>query len=144
MSNQYCGIHDVPKGKVRGSAQHCLKCNQARYYGIEEIDPMLLKKITLAKKYNLNAERIKLRNIRSNGEALLKEIKRMRIIMDNENVTDSEYKKAKKRLVTLQGRKDKILQQFKAQEAVIANIVAQQDEIMRNEQRSKSKSKRKK
>jgi ribulose 1,5-bisphosphate carboxylase large subunit-like protein len=68
----------------------------------------------------------------------------MRIIMDNENVTDAEYKKAKKRLATLQGRKDKILQQFTAQEAVIANIVAQQDDIIRNEQRSKSKSKRKK
>jgi len=95
----------------------------------------------MEKKYNLNAERIKLRNICSNGEALIKETKRLKNIIDKENVNSAEYKRAKKRLVTLTVRKDKILKQFKAQEAVIANIVAQQDAIRKHESKSKSKSK---
>ena len=39
----YCGIGDVPKGKVRGTAEQCLKMNQVRYYGIEQLDPEIVK-----------------------------------------------------------------------------------------------------
>ena len=43
MSNIYCGIDKVPKGKVRGTAEQCLKCGQVRYWGRKKIDKELLK-----------------------------------------------------------------------------------------------------
>ena len=136
----YCGIkEELPKGKVRGTQEYCIRTNQVRYYGRKHVDKKLLKSMEVTRKYNLNKERIKLNNIRSNGEKVLKEIKRARNIMDRENVTDAEYKRAKKKLAVLTIKKSQILKQFIAQEKVIAHIVAQQEIIKRNEAKSRSK-----
>lgn len=39
----YCGTKVVPVGQVRGSAKECLQSSQVRFYGINKIDPALLK-----------------------------------------------------------------------------------------------------
>ena len=48
----YCGIHNPPKNRVRGTSQQCINSGQARYYGImsveNEINRILSEKKKLA------------------------------------------------------------------------------------------------
>ena len=52
MSKPYCGARKVPKNRVRGTSQQCIKSGQARYYGImsveNEINQILAEKKKLA------------------------------------------------------------------------------------------------
>ena len=41
MSKPYCGIHKVPKGRVRGTSEYCIKSGQARYYGINSVEDVI-------------------------------------------------------------------------------------------------------
>ena len=43
MSNAYCGIGNVPKGKKRGSMKDCAEQGQIRYFGIKKIDSRLIE-----------------------------------------------------------------------------------------------------
>lgn len=42
MSNVYCGIGEVPKGKRLGSMKECAEKKQVRYYGLKKIDPLVI------------------------------------------------------------------------------------------------------
>ena len=42
MSNAFCGIGQIPKGKKRGSMKDCAELGQIRYYGLKKIDQRLV------------------------------------------------------------------------------------------------------
>ena len=42
MSNAFCGIGQIPKGKKRGSMKECAELGQIRYYGLKKIDQRLV------------------------------------------------------------------------------------------------------
>lgn len=42
MSNIYCGIGEVPKGKRLGSMKECAEKKQVRHYGLKKIDPLVI------------------------------------------------------------------------------------------------------
>lgn len=50
MSNAFCGIGNIPKGKKRGSMKECVEANQIRYYGLKKVDQKLIDSINSKKK----------------------------------------------------------------------------------------------
>ena len=53
MSKPYCGARKVPKNRVRGTSEQCIKSGQARYYGIisveNAINQIIAEKIKVSK-----------------------------------------------------------------------------------------------
>jgi hypothetical protein len=43
MTDIYCGVKNVPKGKKRGTMKQCASKGEVRYYGLKRIDPKLLE-----------------------------------------------------------------------------------------------------
>jgi hypothetical protein len=125
MSNKYCGILKVPKGKVRGTPKQCLALNQIRYYGLEPIDEILLQRKRRPTKAgpDLTKEQLKLKKIEGRAKALILESKHLRIILDNKDeVTPTQYKNAQKKMNALLIRRDKIKAQFTAQKKKVAQL----------------------
>lgn len=50
MTESYCGVNNVPKGKHRGSMKECAEKGEIRYYGIKKVDKRLIEGVK-AKKY---------------------------------------------------------------------------------------------
>lgn len=79
----YCGVGKVPKGYRLGTMEECMKLGQVRLYGINKINPMILKNIneesgnSISKK-NLFEKKILL------DVKIKKLIKEMNSIQDNE------------------------------------------------------------
>jgi predicted nucleic acid-binding Zn-ribbon protein len=46
MSNVFCGIGKLPKGKKLGSMKECVEHGQVRYYGLKKIDERLIESIS--------------------------------------------------------------------------------------------------
>jgi hypothetical protein len=45
MSDIYCGVGKVPKGKSLGSMAECAEKSQIRYYGLKKIDPRIIEAV---------------------------------------------------------------------------------------------------
>lgn len=45
MSNIYCGVDKIPKGKKLGTMKECAELGQIRYYGKKKIDPRTLESV---------------------------------------------------------------------------------------------------
>ena len=50
MSDIFCGVGPVPKGKRRGTMKECVEQGQIRYYGIKKVDQRLLENALKEKK----------------------------------------------------------------------------------------------
>ena len=46
MSNIFCGIGKVPKGKKLGSMKECVEHGQVRYYGLKKVDERLIESMS--------------------------------------------------------------------------------------------------
>ena len=64
MSKPYCGIHKLPKNRVRGTSQQCIKSGQARYYGIMSVEDAINE--ILAEKRKVKNEKLKLKRQEAN------------------------------------------------------------------------------
>lgn len=134
--NYYCGMGPVPKGKIRAPPEYCLKNNQVRYYGIVAIDPELLNTIK-TKTTNLVKEQLKLKKIEDDAKLLIKEVKNIKIILEDDEAKPAKIKKAQKRMDELLAKRDKLVKKLKAQKAVVE--AAEAEEQMQSE-KSESKS----
>lgn len=52
MTDVYCGIKNVPKGRRRGTMKECLEKGQVSYYGLNKIDKKVLEHIESKKGKN--------------------------------------------------------------------------------------------
>ena len=94
----YCGMCKVPKGHRLGTAKECLDKGQVRYYGIEKIDLVVIKKNTVTATKVRNAE-TKLLVLKAKGKKLKEDI---------------QYAKTEKEKTKLTNKYDKLEQKFKA------------------------------
>ncbi len=77
MSDIYCGINKIPKGKRLGTMQECLEAKKVNYYGIKRIDPVLLENYTKLKKTpgkNIDKLKVRIQEIRGKLTKLKKEM----------------------------------------------------------------------
>lgn len=124
-SNYYCGMGPVPKGKVRAPPEYCLQNNQVRYYGIVAIDPELLKQHN-TKTTDLIKEQLKLKKIGDEAKILIKEVKNLKLILDDTEAKESQRKKAQKRMDELLAKRDKLVKRLKTQKAVVEQAEAEE------------------
>ena len=59
MYKPYCGARKVPKNRVRGTSEQCIKSGQARYYGIMSVENEINR--ILAEKKKLANEKAKMK-----------------------------------------------------------------------------------
>lgn len=88
----FCGYRPLRKGEHRGTAKECLKQNQVRYYGIEQIDPVL---ITAKKGKSLEQLQVKLASIHIVLSKLLKDYNKEKNEKKKEKLKISLAKKSK-------------------------------------------------
>jgi hypothetical protein len=115
-NDMYCGIRRVPKNKIRGTPTYCAQSGQVRYYGLKIIDDTILK---MRKKKSLIREQLKLKRVEDNAKILINEVKKLKIILGNNNATKSQQLQAQKKMDELMVRKDKLLKQLRDQKKII-------------------------
>lgn len=137
-NNYYCGIGDVPRGKIRAPVEYCIQHNQVRYYGLVAIDKKLLISAK-GKTTDLNKEKIKLAKIKADIKILLKEFSTNKIILENKDGSQraSDIKKAKAKRILLLQRRDKLKKQYNTQAKVVENL--EKEEIRAEKEKEKKK-----
>lgn len=92
MSKPYCGIHKVPKNRVRGTAEYCIKSSQGRYYGINSVEDVIDE--VLAEKRRLANEKAKIKAAKKKVADANKKIKEANVAVKDANKAKQESKKA--------------------------------------------------
>lgn len=94
MSKPYCGIHKVPKNRVRGTAEYCIKSSQGRYYGINSVEDVIDE--VLAEKRRLANEKAKIKRQEAKKKVAdaNKKIKEANVAVKDANKAKQESKKA--------------------------------------------------
>lgn len=140
----YCGISKVPKGKRRGTAEECIKANQIRYYGLNELDPDLLKPKKKKKKTkDLQEEQQKLYILQQKAKKLVKEFSLIKIILDHPDSTDRQIKKANTALKNILPKRDKLLVKLKNQKKIVIALEKEKEEENKQKARKKKTIKKK-
>lgn len=138
-NKMYCGIGNVPKGKVRAPLDYCLKNNQVRYYGLVAIDPKKLEKYKTKKTSNLMKEQLKLKRLEDDGKILVKEFRNLKVITDNKESKPSQIKKAQKRIDILVAKRDKLLKKLKLQRKLVHQLLKEEKEGSKTNKPKKNK-----
>lgn len=139
--NIYCGIGKIPKGKIRGTPEACIRANQVRYYGLVTIDESLLE-TAKGSTTNLIKEQLKLKSFEDMAKILVNDIKKVKITLDDKRSTRSEIKKAQKKMDGFMVKRDLLVKKLKDQKAVVLAAEAEQRESRkRAEQQAKKESK---
>lgn len=92
MSKPYCRIHKVPKNRVRGTAEYCIKSGQGRYYGINSVEDVIDE--VLAEKRRLANEKAKIKAAKKKVADANKKIKEANVAVKDANKAKQESKKA--------------------------------------------------
>jgi hypothetical protein len=127
-NNMYCGIGPIPKGKIRATPEYCVQTNQVRYYGLKLIDKDLLKQAK-GKTTSLIKEQLKLKKIEDNAKILVKDVRNLKVILEDELSKPSQQKKAQKKMDELLVKRDRLVKQLKAQKIVVDAIEKQENKI---------------
>ncbi|BCS83344.1 hypothetical protein QLL95_gp0779 [Cotonvirus japonicus] len=138
--DMYCGIGNIPKGKIRGTPEYCVQSNQVRYYGLEKIDKNLLV-TAKGKTTNLVKEQLKLRGIEDEAKFLLKQIENIRVILDDEGAKESSRNQARKKKESLLVKRDKLVKKLKDQKKIVDAIEKKQEQEKKLNKKSSSGSK---
>jgi hypothetical protein len=125
MSEQamFCGIGKIPKGKVRGTPEYCVQARQVRYYGLKVIDEKFLH---TKRRHSLIKEQLKLKRIEDNAKMLIREVRNLKLILEDEGAKPSLQKKAQKKFNKLLLERDKLVKQLKQQKKIVDEIEKQE------------------
>lgn len=105
MSDAYCGVGKVPKGKRRGSMKQCAEAGQIRYYGIKKVDKRTLAGAKSGRKKKGSKEKVR-------GQFVTLKVKRKKLF---EAVKAEKNKKKKEKLKTEWKKVTKELEQIQKQ-----------------------------
>ena len=94
MFKPYFGARKVPKNRVRGTSEQCIKSGQARYYGINSVEDVIDE--ILADKRKLANEKAKLKRqeAKKKVDDANKKIKQANVAVKEANKAKKESKKA--------------------------------------------------
>lgn len=115
MSKPYFGIHKVPKNRVRGTAEYCIKSGQGRYYGINSvedvIDEVLAEKRRLAnEKAKIKRQEAKKKVADANKKIKEANVAEKMLIKQNKNLRKLNKKPKNLQLTILKLKKEEDLQ----------------------------------
>jgi hypothetical protein len=123
MSDIFCGVGPVPKGKRRGTMKECVEQGQIRYYGIKKVDQRLLEnalkekkiKSTGADKLITNIQNMTIKAVTLGGKIKKlnnlikgeKDAKKKKELEKELEKTESEFKKIKADIAKAEKQKNK-------------------------------------
>lgn len=121
----YCGTKNLRGSQIRGSAEYCADHNQIRYYGIEAIDPQIInsssRSVNRTKEKLVNAQ-LKMGAIRTESQALIKEVKTLRFLLEKDTVSDAKKRSLQKKIDNLLRKRDQLVAHLQKQTAIIENL----------------------
>ena len=94
MSKPYCGARKVPKNRVRGTSEQCIKSGQARYYGIMSVENEINKILAEKRKLANEKAKIKRQEAKKKVDDANKKIKQANVAVKEANKAKQESKKA--------------------------------------------------
>ena len=94
MSKPYCGARKVPKNRVRGTSEQCIKSGQARYYGIMLVENEINKILAEKRKLANEKAKIKRQEAKKKVDDANKKIKQANVAVKEANKAKQEFKKA--------------------------------------------------
>ncbi|AYV85458.1 MAG: hypothetical protein Satyrvirus17_18 [Satyrvirus sp.] len=134
----YCGIGNIPHGRVRGTPEYCIQTNQVRYYGIEAIDKKLLKSVK-GKGADLLKQQLKLKKLEQDAKALIDESKKINKILESNKAAESQKKRAQKNLDKLLVKRDNLIKRLKTQRKIVETLEKERDREKKKSSKSKFK-----
>jgi translation initiation factor 2B subunit (eIF-2B alpha/beta/delta family) len=134
----YCGVGPVPKGKVRGPMEYCIRTNQVRYYGLKQIDPSMIEKYK-GSSNDLKTELIKMKKLEADAKILVNEFKKLKIILDDKDITEKKKKKIEDKISDIVVKKDKLVKKIKTQKSLIDTIKEDEEQIKKLKKESEKK-----
>ena len=135
----YCGIKKVPSGKARGTPRYCAETKQVRYYGVEPIDPEILK-ITRIGRELLQHEALRLRKMENTARALIQQFDTIKYMLERKTVADRERKKYKRMLEALGAKKKRLAERLRKQQAKVKEItieIKHQEELQERDKKKR-------
>lgn len=98
MTEYYCGINDVPKGKRRGTPKECYDSKQVRYYGLEIIPEEVLNMVKdIPVESELIKARLRLRALAEKAKALQRDMAKQKLIINEPAARKGQVNAAKRR-----------------------------------------------
>ena len=94
MSKPYCGARKVPKNRVRGTSEQCIKSGQARYYGIMSVENEINRILAEKRKLANEKAKIKRQEAKKKVDDANKKIKQANVAVKEANKAKQESKKA--------------------------------------------------
>lgn len=136
-SKFFCGYGPVPRGKERGTPEQCVAANQIRYYGFVKIDPRLMETM---KTSDLVKEQMALKKLEGDGQLIIKNHKRIKMLLSIHEPGTKKHKAAEKQLDDLLKKRDKLLVKIRTQKKVVEN--AEKEHKLREKSLKKTTSKK--
>ena len=134
MTDYYCGINRIPKGKRRGTAKECYNSKQVRYYGMEVIPNDVLEAVReIPVEQELIKLQLKLRRLAEKGKALQREMAKMNIIINEPSAKKGQVSAAKRRQVEIRKTGKNLANKLRAVNADIVKmneIKARKDAVL--------------
>ena len=96
MSKPYCGARKVPKNRVRGTSEQCIKSGQARYYGIMSVENEINRILAEKRKLANEKAKIKRQEAKKKVDDANKKIKQANVAVKEANKAKQEAKTAEK------------------------------------------------
>ena len=96
MSKPYCGALKVPKNRVRGTSEQCIKSGQARYYGIMSVENEINRILAEKRKLANEKAKIKRQEAKKKVDDANKKIKQANVAVKEANKAKQEAKTAEK------------------------------------------------
>lgn len=120
MTDYFCGIGNIPKGKKIGTAKQCLSSKQVRYWGVESVPARLIKQRKQAKKLSLTQERLILKKLEDQAKKLVRDVKNVKgEIAIREEKGARPLKTLDTKLADLLKRKNPLIKKIKKQMIIV-------------------------
>ena len=97
MSKPYCGVRKVPKNRVRGTSEQCIKSGQARYYGIMSVENEINQILAENRKLANEKAKTKRQEAKKKVDDANKKIKQANVAVKEANKAKQESKKAEQK-----------------------------------------------
>jgi hypothetical protein len=93
MSEIFCGIGKIPKGKRRGTMMECAQKKQIKLFGLYKIDPKILEEVDKVKLNEKTRSKLMIRTV-----SVSEQLKKDKVLLKKKNITDKEMDDIKKRI----------------------------------------------
>lgn len=130
MTDYFCGISKIPKGKRLGTAEECMKSRQVRYWGIDKIPKKVKEAKSKKREPTLTEETLKLKALGEKAKKLVKDVKKIKLEIEKREERELRpLKTLDTKLNALLKRRDTLVKQIKKQSKLVEKMEEQEAKL---------------